>query len=228
MSRERLERVIVEPAEARGVRYEKGLVSLIARDAEAAGGLPLLEFALNELWPYQRHRKIKITGYLSIGSVIGALSGYAERQYKDLLNTFSEERLRRVMLALVRSRAGAAQATCRIVSRGQLGEDWEVAKALAWRRLLVLDHDPRKREETAEVAHEALIREWPTLASWVNDDADFQHWRSALEERASDGEVLSDARIAEADRWLAERPNDIPPEVADLVERSKSEWRRRC
>ena len=38
---------------------------------------------------------------------------------------------------------------------------------------------------------------------------------------------MSDARIGEADGWLAERPGDIPDEVLALVERSKSEWLRR-
>ena len=53
------------------------------------------------------------------------------RRYQDLLGQFPDERIRRVMLALVRSRGGAADATRRVVSRERLGEDWEVAQALA-------------------------------------------------------------------------------------------------
>ena len=131
------------------------------------------------------------------------------------------------MLALVRSRGGAAEATRRVVSRQRLGQDWEVAQALAGRRLLSVGRAESKAEETAEIAHEALIREWPTFASWVNDDADFQHWLASVEERAADGELLPDTRLAEADRWLTERATDIPHEVTQLVQDSKSEWQRR-
>jgi hypothetical protein len=114
-----------------------------------------------------------------------------------------------------------------VVTRQRLGQDWEVAQALAERRLLSVGRAESKAEETAEIAHEALIREWPTFTSWVNDDADFQHWLASVEERAADGELLPDTRLAEADRWLTERATDIPHEVTQLVQDSKSEWQRR-
>ena len=131
------------------------------------------------------------------------------------------------MLALVRSRGGAAEATRRVASRERLGEDWEVAQALANQRLLIVGRDEGKAEETAEIAHEALIREWPRFASWVNDDADFQHWLISAEERAADHDLLPDTRLAEADRWLAERAGDVPREVRQLVRDSKSVWLQR-
>jgi hypothetical protein len=227
MSRERLERVIAEPAQARDVRYQDGLVGVIAGDAGGGRGLPLLEFALAQLWPHQQGRQITWAAYQGIGGVTGALSRHAERSYQDLLGQFPHERICRVMLALVRSRGGAAEATRRVVSRERLGKDWEVARALARQRLLSVGRDPVKGEETAEIAHEALIREWPTFASWVNDDADFQHWLTSAEERAADGELLPDTRLAEADRWLAERAADVPREVKQLVKDSKAEWLRR-
>ena len=39
-------------------------------------------------------------------------------------------------------------------------------------RLLTFDHDPVTREPTVEVAHEALIREWPRLRGWLDEDRD--------------------------------------------------------
>jgi len=227
MVRDRLETVIAEPAGANGVCYEDGLVRLIADDAGGGRGLPLLEFALTQLWPHQRGRQITLAAYQSIGRVTGALSGYAEQAYQDLRARFPQERIRRVLLALVRSRGGAAEATRQVISRERLGPDWEVAHALAKRRLLTLSHDPDKGEDTAEIAHESLIREWPTFASWVNDDADFQHWLASVEQRAAEGDLLPDTRLAEAERWLAERADDVPTEVKQLVEDSKTEQLRR-
>ena len=206
MSRDRLETVIAEPAQASGRAVPRTAWSGSSRRTAGGGrGLPLLEFALTQLWPHQQGRQITLAAYQSIGGVTGALSRHAEQAYQELLGRFPDERIRRVMLALVRSRGGAAEATRRVVSRQRLGEDWEVAQALAEQRLLIVGRDEGKAEETAEIAHEALIREWPTFASWVNDDADFQHWLASVEERAADGELLPDTRLAEADRWLAER-----------------------
>ena len=62
-----------------------------------------------QLWPHQRQRRITWAAYHSIGGVTGALSGYAELVYQDLIGQFPEERIRRVMLALVRSRGGASK-----------------------------------------------------------------------------------------------------------------------
>ena len=227
MSKDRLEKVIAEPAQARDVQYQDGLVRVIAEDGDEGYGLPLLEFALTQLWPHQQGRQISLAAYQSIGGVAGALSRHAELAYQDLLDKFPEERIRRVMLALVRSRGGAAEATRRVVSRDRIGADWEVAQALARQRLLTVGRDEGKGEETAEITHEALIRKWPRFAGWVNDDADFQHWLASAEERAADGELLPDTRLAEADRWVAERGEDLPHEVKQLVQDSKSEWLKR-
>ncbi len=227
MGLDRMKRVITEPAEVRGVHYEPGLADLIACDAGDGGGLPLLGFALTELWPKQRQRQISLAEYRSVGGVMGSLSAYAERVYGTFLDRFSEGQIRRVMLTLVRSRGGASEATRRLVTREDLGLDWPVAEELAERRLVVVDHDSVKGEDSAQIAHEALIREWPRFAGWVDHDADFQHWRAALEERAAEGDILPDTRLAEADRWLSERANEVPPEVQRLVADSKSAWLRR-
>jgi hypothetical protein len=64
---------------------------------------------------------------------------------------------------------------------------------------------------TAELAHEALIRSWKRLAAWVDADASFQRWLVTMEDRVADNEPLPEARIREAERWLTERPLEIPP-----------------
>ena len=227
MGRDRMERVIHEPAEARGVQYEPGLCKLIAREAGDGGGLPLLGFALTELWPKQRQRQITLAEYHDIGGVIGALRTYAESVYQELLERFTERQIRRVMLAFVRSQGGSSEATHTIVSRELLGADWAVSEALAERRLVIVGHDPVKDEDSAQIAHEALIREWPRFAAWVDDDADFQHWLTAVENRAAEGDLLPDKRLAEAYRWLVERAEDVPREIKQLIDDSKSEWSRR-
>jgi WD40 repeat protein len=227
MGKDRLEKVIAEPALSRGVYYQEGLVRAIAEDAGGGHGLPLLEFALTQLWPHQQKGEITWVNYHGIGGVAGALNRHAEYAYHDLLGRYPEARIGRVMLALVRSRGGAAEAIRRVVPRDQFGEHWDVVQALVQQRLLVVGRDESTGEQVAEIGHEALIREWPRFASWVNDDADFQHWLISMEERAGDGELLPDTRLAEADRWLAEREADVPLKVKEFVQDSKSEWLKR-
>jgi signal transduction histidine kinase len=228
MSRDRLERVITEPACTKEVRYQDGLAVVIAGDADGGRGLPLLEFALTQLWPHQRGREISLAAYQLIGGVTGALARHAEQAFADLKPRFGEDRIRRVMLNLVRSRAGASEATRRVVMHDQLGDDWPIVEELAARRLLVLDYDAVKGADTAELAHEALIQTWPSFAAWVDADADFRRWLTAMEDRVADDDLLSEARIGEAERWQSERADDIPANVVSFIERSKSDWLRRA
>ena len=218
-----LERVIREPAAIRGVEFEPGLPAKIAHDAMAGGGLPLLEFALTELWACQQHRRIYYSHYFSLGGVNGSLSRYAEQVYEELIQKYSEERIRRVLLKLVRSRGGAVEATRRIVQKSVLEDEWLLMEDLTQRRLTVLGSDVPGYTVTAELAHEALIREWPRFETWVNEDASFQSWLVFMEEKDAEGELLSDSRLADAQAWLLDRPDDIPESFITLIERSEQQ-----
>ncbi|GAB7188675.1 HAMP domain-containing protein [Kitasatospora sp. Ki12] len=222
LGREALSRVIVEPARTADVTYVPGLAETIARDASGGpGGLPLLEFALTELWPLQRNRQMSFDSYHQLGGVSGALNQHAETVYSSVRESFDESRIRRVLMAMTRARGGASSAVRVVAQRERLGADWEVAQALAQaeHRLVVIGPDG---SGSAEIAHEALIREWSRLASWVDEDAEFQRWLAVMEERAAEADLLSEARVTEAQRWLAERGTDIPEEITHLVTRSQS------
>ncbi|WP_446751256.1 nSTAND1 domain-containing NTPase [Streptomyces noboritoensis] len=215
-----LTRVIVEPAALAGVTFTEGLAEAVAAEAsKGPGGLPLLEFALTELWPMQRERRISFDSYHGLGGVSGALNRHAEQVYRFLAQTLDAARIRRVLLSMIRARGGAASAVRVAARRVHLGADWYVAQLMAdpERRLVVLGPEG---PGTAEIAHEALIRGWQRLADWVDEDADFQQWLAVAEERATEGDLLSAPRVAEAQRWLDERPDDIPPEVGALMRRS--------
>ena len=224
MDQDALERAITVPAQLCGVTYEEGLVQHIALDAaKGDGGLPLMEFALTQLWPRQHRRKLAFTDYyaLTSGGVIGILNRYAEDVFEQLEQDWPVERIRRVLLACVRSRGDAAAATRRIVDRDRLAEDWALVEKLAERRLLMTGEDPTRHTATVELAHEALIQSWERLATWVDADAQFQRWLTTIEDRVGEGE-LAEARISEAQQWLAERPEDIPRDVREFIERSST------
>jgi hypothetical protein len=77
----------------------------------------------------------------------------------------------------------------------------------------MMNEDTTGRGATAELAHEALIRSWSRFARWLDADAGFQRWLVTMEDRVRDEEPLPQARISEAEHWLAERPDDIPVEA---------------
>ncbi|MFI8639991.1 ATP-binding protein [Streptomyces chartreusis] len=219
-----LTRVIVEPAQLASVAFSPGLAEKIAGEASrAAGSLPLLEFTLTELWPLQRERQISFDSYHGLGGVAGALNQHAEKAYYWLHDQLrlDEQRIRRALLSMIRARGGAASAVRVTADRSHLGIDWYIAQLLAEpdRRLVILGP---AGPETAEIAHEALIREWDRLSAWVEEDADFQQWLTVMEERARDEDLLSATRVAEAQRWLGERRPDIPEKVANLIQLSSA------
>ncbi len=225
MDPDALERVITVPAQVCGVKYEEGLAQRIARDAaRGEGGLALLEFALTQLWPRQHQRQLSFTDYYapSFGGVTGTLNRYADDVLAQMERRWPLERIRRVLLACVRSRSGALTATRRVVSRDRLAQDWAVVEKLAEARLVMTSQDPTHQSATVELAHEALIQSWERLATWVDADAQFQRWLATMEERVAEDEPLIEARISEAQQWLTERPEDIPPEVRDLIEHSNT------
>ena len=81
-----------------------------------------------------------------------------QHAYGKLLGRLPQEPIRNVILAPVRGRGGAADATRRVASRDRLGGNWQIAQTLARNLLVTVSHDNRGTE-TAQITHEALIRE---------------------------------------------------------------------
>jgi WD40 repeat protein len=232
METETLILAITEPARVRGVTYEEWLSRRIALDtAMGDGGLPLMEFALTELWPTQSQRLLTYADYEKIGGVAGALDRHADRVLAELEH---KDRVRRIMLTLVRNRVAAAEATRCVVRKDRLNADWDIVEKLAHYRLLVInkpiEDDPTGDTTTVELAHEALIRSWKQLAKWIEEDVEFQRWLAFMEDRVARNEPLTtDAGITEAERWRqSKQAADIPAEVVTLIVASKKEVSRRA
>jgi formylglycine-generating enzyme required for sulfatase activity len=166
-----LERVIAEPARRRGVEFESaGLVADLARATEREqGGLPLLQFALGELWELRdrERRVIPAEALGTIGGVAGALARHADGVLKRLP---APERAvaRRLLVGLVTG-AGtrARRAAAELFSRDP--RDAAVAEALVRGRLLMAHEggEDGPGGTTYELAHEALIEGWGTLKEWL-------------------------------------------------------------
>ena len=228
MNAAELREVIEKPAAARGVAFESGLVERILEDVEAEPGvLPLLEFALTELWARREGQTITHGAYSAIGGVEGALARHADDSYAALSGQQKEE-ARRVFLQLVRPGEGTED-TRRVATRQELGAaPWELVKRLADARLVVTNRGEDATVETVEVVHEALIRHWGELRGWMASDRVFRTWQERL--RASlaqwqatqrdEGLLLRGAALAEAQEQRKERADDLSAAEREFIEAS--------
>lgn len=227
-----LRRAIEEPAKRGHWELEPGLVDLLLHDvgAEAGrapepGALPLLSHALLATWQRRRGHKLTLSGYTASGGIRGAIAETAEAVFQDQLDPEQRIIARQIFLRLTELGDDATTAdTRRRVSFDELAsrpEDreqvHEVLMTLADARLITTD------QEAAEVAHEALIREWPTLRNWLDENREGLRLHRHLTETAQDWESLGrdpgvlyrGARLAQAIEWSYAHEEDL-----NLLERS--------
>jgi WD40 repeat protein len=216
MTREELSRAIEEPARIQGVTFVSGLVSRILDDVgREPGNLPLLEFALTLMWERQTAGRLTHASYEDIGQVDGTLARYADQIY-DRLTDEEKETARRIFVQLVRP-GEWTEDTRRRATRTELGDkNWALVQRLADERLVVTGLD-EAGQEIAEVVHEALIRRWDQLRTWIDADRTFRAWQERLrgalrqweDSDRDEGALLRGVPLATSESWLAEREDEM-------------------
>jgi WD40 repeat protein len=229
MNPQELSEVIEKPAQKLGVSFEAGLVERILDEVEnQPGNLPLLEFALTELWKQRTGKQLTHAAYEAIGEIKGALAKYADEKYRNL-SKIEQEQARRIFIQLVRPGEGTED-TRRRATQTELGEiSWDLVSKLATARLVVTSENADK-QNTVEVVHEALIQNWGTLQEWMKTDRTFRAWQERLrgakdrwaEMDRDEGSLLRGAALAEAEEKLNERPEDLRAEQ-EFIEQSIKE-----
>lgn len=214
--REELRAAIVEPASRRGYLLEEGLADLMLRDAgDEPGALPLLSHALLETWKRRDGLAMTLDGYNRAGGVRGAIAHTAESLFADL-DEPQQATMQRILIDLTELGEGAED-TRRRVARAELaGQPWfrddgaPVLEQLVSARLATADDD------TVQIAHEALIREWPRLGGWLAADRQGEHLRRDLAaaarrwaHAADDSYLFTGARLATAREWAAASPDRL-------------------
>lgn len=227
MTRRELSHAIANPARRYGLLFESGLVARILDDVgDEPGNLPLLQFALTELWDNAREGYLTHEGYDKIGGVEGALARYADREF-ELLTPAEQQQARQVFIQMVRPGEGTED-TRRLAERSELGEsNWQLVQKLADARLVVTSLAPNG-QETVEVVHEALIRGWRQLRAWMEEDRAFRAWqerlRAALRQwqmsHLDSDALLRGALLAEAEGWLGERKAFLSREEQFFIDES--------
>lgn len=228
---ERVREVILGPARATGIHFEsEALVDeLVQATANAAGGLPLLQFALTELWEARDHERALITtaALSSIGGVAGALARHADTLLAAL-HPGQRDASRRMLMRLVTLDGTRARRT-----EGELTGAHPVARAALdalVRGRIVVAHESGG-ESVFEVAHEVLLQGWTTLRNWLVADQDQRLLVDRLGIAAAEWDRLGRAReglwagkqLAEAARLSLEELN---PREAAFVQASRGAQNR--
>ena len=224
MTQSEMQRAIEEPAKVKGLRCEPGLVELILRDAAGEpGALPLLSHALMETWARRDGRTLTLDGYREAGGVHGAIARTAEELFEGATEA-EQGLLQRMFLRLTEPGEGTEDTRRRVPLR-ELAAGSETASAvndlldkLVQTRLVTAD------EGTVQFAHEALIREWPRLRGWLNEDREgllvhrhltrsTQSWEAMGRDP---GELYRGARLVAALDWADGRADLTADERAFL------------
>jgi hypothetical protein len=225
-------RAIEQPARRSGIDLESGLIDAVVADvAGRPGALPLLSTALAETWERRRDGRLTLAGYRQAGGVDGALARLAEDTYVALPEP-ARGAARRVLLRLCDAGEDLMLDLRRRLPRDELvaeDSDAEAAvEALVGRRLLVADRD------TIEVAHEALLREWPRLHGWLDEDVQGRRLHHRLTESAQawersghdPSELYRGARLEGAVDWARRHRDDMNRGERAFIDASEAEAAR--
>ena len=216
LSAEELQRAIVKPAERIGVKFEDGLAAAIIDDVlYQPGALPLLQYALTELFERRDNRHLTRAAYQEIGGTVGALAKRADELLAEY-DADGQELIRQMFLRLVTlgegtedTRRRVARAELMAIANGHADLMDDIISTFADYRLFALDHDPASRTPTVEVAHEAILREWEQLRGWLNESRDDVRMQRQLAAKAAEwhaheqdkSDLLRGRRLEQLEEW---------------------------
>ncbi len=241
-------RSIEGPARAAGLTYDAGLSQRILEEVRRQpGSLPLLQYALKELFLRRDGLRLTTEAYEEIGGVQQALAQHAETVYQQF-SAAEQSIMRRVMLRLVEV-SDSGEATRRRITREEL-QFRDVSEHVVQElideltasesRLLIASRQITAKGDNSrpvtyiEVSHEALIREWERLKDWVADNLEnlrlggeilqaATDWRTSSQDKAY---LLTGNRLLRAQDWLKEA-DASPLQRAFLQASIEEEARRR-
>ncbi len=223
-----LRRAIERPAARAGLEVDRDLADAIVADVEGEpGALPLVSSALLELWQRRDGRRLRHETYEATGGVRGAVARLAESAFAELDPT--QQRIARRLLLRLAADGPRGEVVRRRIELDELDAEAEgqvraVIELLADARLLTLS------ASSVEVAHEALLREWPRLRGWLEADAQSRRVHHHLAQAATDWEergrdpadLYRGARLAVAREWLSTHGSELDTTQRAFLDTSRT------
>ncbi|EOD57197.1 BTAD domain-containing putative transcriptional regulator [Amycolatopsis vancoresmycina] len=230
-----LREAIEEPAKKAGLAWEPGLVDVLLKEfgidgattskaAYSAGQLPLLSHTLQAICDLRTGTTLTRKEYDGVRGVRGAIRTTAERALLDL-GAAEEAVMKRLLLRLVRVGEGAEHTRQRVDLADLRDQPTRAAlDRLAANRLVTVTG------KTAEITHEALLREWPVLQEWIRESEVRLFARQQLIEAATawrrdgrhPGDLYRNPKLAGVREWAGPgaAEADLPAHAAEFLERS--------
>ena len=184
--------------------FEEDLVGDVLFDVQGqAGALPLLQFALDQLFQKRQGRLLTLSAYHQMGGVKGALAQHAEATYQSLPTQTHQRLARALFLRLINPGAVKEDATKRRILLSELvvldpQETTLLAEVTAtFIRARLLTTNISAGAATVEVSHEALIAAWTRLEDWLHEARD----TIRLQQRISEDAVIW-KQHGQATDWL--------------------------
>lgn len=220
---------IEKPAREVGLIFEAGLTNRIVQDVvEQPGALPLLQFALEQLYEKRDRRQITAAAYDAIGGVQQALANHAKKMFKTRLVPEDQAVARRIFLELVQIDPQSGNATSRPRRRSEIQfpgiDDNHLQDVLniltdAKSRLLVITHHHRtgddlqnneRQEAWVQISHESLIEHWQRFNDWLAQYSGRLKLRDQFDEDAREWDrnnressyLLTGTRLDSGAEWL--------------------------
>lgn len=216
LSAAELREAIEKPAERINLKFESGLVDALVSDVVGEpAALPLLQFTLWRLWTKRRRNRIVFDTYREVGGGRSALARAADEVYDDLKIVQNQDTMRRILLRMVRPGAHAETTSSRVRVSAllRIGDDpgrvQAVLDKLLASRLVRRTAGETPDDDQIEVAHEALIRNWPKLVEWTEQKkaamTELRRFEALADEWERFGRqygFLDEEQLKEAEEWL--------------------------
>lgn len=234
-------------AAGRGITIEPALTERLLEDADGADALPLLAFILERLFnEYGADGNLLLKEYEALGGIQGSIEAALKATWQDpqrrpVIPTDEEEQrsfLEQAFLSLVTLDHDSEKAKRRVAIWSTLpSECHPFLERLIAARLLLKDRRrlmDGKEDVVVELAHEALIRNWSLLQSWVDANREFMAWQQRLNvtrrrwERSQQpvGLLLRGLLLREALGWYKKYPDRLSPDERQFVIASRNRMTR--
>ena len=236
MTSAELRLAIAEPAQSKNWKFEPGVIDLMIQDVgQEPGALPLLSHALLETWRNRSGHTMTLESYAESGGVKGAIAKTAEFTFRQRLTPDQQVIAKNIFLRLTNLQEGAQETRRRATlaeltpTPNQAVVTGNVINILADARLITVE------EGSIEVAHEALIREWPKLQEWINENRAGLRIHHRLAETAKEWQrmgrdedlLLQGLRLQEAQDWAQTNPSALNDLERAFLQFSLSHYQHR-
>ncbi len=190
LSAAELRDAIEKPAQKVGLKFESGLVDQLLHDVLGEpAALPLLQFTLLKLWDHRARNRITWQAYNRLGSGRLALARSADKLYEELIPA-EQTTAKLIFLRLARPGEGLEFTSNRVRLRTLFQANVApqrvqgVLDKLIAARLVRVTEGDIATDAQIEVAHEALIRNWPRLVDWLREELHTLRQRQVLTDGA--------------------------------------------